>query len=210
MTIRFTLAENQVHEVAPLRLPASPRAIYVRSGSLKVCDSRGWASLGEGDCALFQTAVDIIGPGTAWFFEVTPGEEIAESDLARTILSVPIERDPTAPMLLRGDRVSFPPGAVTPKHGHKGPGIRRLVTGQLVAELGHEVRRIEAGEAWFESGKEPVVGRNLAPSSAFVRVMVLDPSLAGEPTFIPWSAEEAAKPRGTDRHLFFDTIVRPG
>ncbi len=111
-------------------------------------------------------------------------------------------------MLLRADRVTFPPSAVTPKHGHKGPGIRRLVSGRLVAELGSEVRRIEAGEAWFESGKEPVVGRNLAPSSSFVRVMVLDPALAGEPTFIPWSEEDAAKPRGTNRHLFFDTVVR--
>jgi hypothetical protein len=37
--------------------------------------------------------------------------------------------------------------------------------------------------------------------------MVLDPALLGESTFIPWTAEEAAKPRATDRTLFFDTMV---
>jgi hypothetical protein len=37
--------------------------------------------------------------------------------------------------------------------------------------------------------------------------MVLDPALLGEPTFIPWTPDEAAKPRGTDRMLFFDTAV---
>jgi hypothetical protein len=38
-------------------------------------------------------------------------------------------------------------------------------------------------------------------------VMVLCPSLFGEPTFIPWSPEDAIKPRGTDRTLFFETKV---
>jgi hypothetical protein len=37
--------------------------------------------------------------------------------------------------------------------------------------------------------------------------MVLDPALLGEPTFIPWTPEEADKPRGTERTPFFDTVV---
>jgi hypothetical protein len=38
--------------------------------------------------------------------------------------------------------------------------------------------------------------------------MVLPVHLHGKPTFIAWSAQEAAKPRGTQRTEFFDTVVR--
>jgi hypothetical protein len=77
-----------------------------------------------------------------------------------------------------------------------------------MAEIGAEVRRIDPGTAWFETGRDPVVGRNLAPSSSFVRALALDPALKGLPTFIPWSEEEAAKPRGTRPAQFFDVLVR--
>ena len=62
--------------------------------------------------------------------------------------------------------------------------------------------------SWYESGDDPVVGRSIAPDSAFVRAMVLPVHLHGKPTFIAWSAQEAAKPRGTQRTEFFDTVVR--
>jgi hypothetical protein len=32
--------------------------------------------------------------------------------------------------------------------------------------------------------------------------------LLGQPTFIAWDAVEAAKPRGTRRTEYFDTVVR--
>ena len=95
----------------------------------------------------------------------------------------------------------------TPKHGHKGPGIRRLYEGRLVAEIGDEVRRLDQGDAWFETGHDPIIGRNIAPHSGFVRAMVLPVALHGKSTFIPWDETEAAKPRGTLRTEYFDRIV---
>ena len=108
---------------------------------------------------------------------------------------------------MRADRVDFPPGIVTPKHGHGGPGIRRLLHGRLVAEIADKVHRVEPGEAWFETGRDPVVGRNVAPASAFVRTILLPTDYLGRSSFLPWTAEEATKPRGVQYRIFFDTIV---
>ena len=76
-----------------------------------------------------------------------------------------------------------------------------------MAEVGSEWRRLGPGDAWFESGHDPVVGRNLAATSAFVRAMVLPERLHGRPTFVPWDEHEAGKPRGTQRTEFFDVVV---
>ena len=168
--------------------------------------------IGLAGVAIFATipgalvgAATLAGDGVIWGYEAT--RSLAAPDPRRTILHVRLPRDPDAPVLLRADRVDFPPDAVTPRHGHAGPGIRRLLAGRLFAEIGDTHRRIDAGEAWFESGLEPVVGRNIAPASAFVRCMVLDPDLLGRPTFRPSSAEDAAKPRAVGYRQFFDTIV---
>jgi quercetin dioxygenase-like cupin family protein len=210
MPIRLALLEDALTPGQSLALPARPRAVFARRGPLRVAQAGSEAVLETGQCRLFEAAISLHGPGEAWTFELAAsgGEMVvtaAERD--RVILARLIDRDPDGPVLVRADRVEFPPGVVTPKHGHKGPGIRRLIQGRLVAEIGDQVQRIDAGDAWFESGLDPVVGLTVAPSSAFVRVMVLDPALLGESTFIPWTAEEGAKPRGTDRTLFFDTVV---
>ena len=210
MPIRLALMEDVLSAGQSLAMPARPRAVFARRGSVRVTDAGSEVLLETGACRLFEAAMFLHGPGEAWTFELSAsGNELVveEAERHRMILARLINRDPNEKVIVRADRVEFPASAVTPKHGHKGPGIRRLIEGHLVAEIGHQVHRINAGDAWFESGLDPVVGRNLAPTSTFVRVMVLDPALLGEPTFIPWTPEEAAKPRGTDRTLFFDTAV---
>ena len=206
MTIGLYLFEDVVEPGRGLAWRAAPRAIFVRGGSVDVSGQ----PLGAGACGLFEGALEITGTGEIWTFELSgaPVSAMREQDRARVVLAHDVDLDPSAPVLFRADRVSFPAGAVTPRHGHKGAGIRRLVHGRLLAEIGTEVRRIDPGGAWFETGRDPVVGRNLAPSSAFVRALALDPALKGLPTFIPWSDEDAAKPRGTKPEQFFDTLVR--
>jgi hypothetical protein len=156
----------------------------------------------------------MVGVGELWTYELAPhrgGALIAPADHARTVMAVELDLDPAIPILFRADRVSFAPGVVTPKHGHKGPGIRRLLYGRLVAEIADHVFRIDSGDPWFETGADPVIGRNIAPNSGFFRAMALKPELKGQPTYVPWSKAEEGKPRGTDRHEFFDEIVRlPG
>jgi quercetin dioxygenase-like cupin family protein len=210
MPIRLALLEDILTAGQSLALPARPRAVFARRGPMRVVEAGSEIALEAGMCRLFEAAISLHGPGEAWTFELSasPSEMVvAAAERDRVILARLIDRDPGEPVLVRADQVEFPPGVVTPKHGHKGPGIRRLIQGRLVAEIGDQVQRIDAGDAWFESGLDPVVGLTVAPASAFVRVMVLDPALLGESTFIPWTPEEAAKPRATDRTLFFDTVV---
>ena len=210
MPIRLALLEDRLADGQSLGMPARVRAVFARRGPIRIKDGDLELALETGQCRLFQSEIALYGPGEAWTFELSAADDTmvaAEDELERLVLAVLVDRDPKEKVIVRADRVVFPTGTVTPKHGHKGPGIRRLIDGRLVAEIGDEVRRINPGDAWFEPGPVPVVGRNIAPLSSFVRIMVLDPKLLGEPTFIPFSPEDAAKPRGTIRSLFFDTLT---
>lgn len=209
MTIRLALFEDSV--AAPLAWEAAPRAIFVRAGVVTIApDGEEPRLLEEAQCHLFTGPLQIQGQGLLWTFELAarPSAHLSAADQARCVLAHDIDLAADEPVVLRADRVEFPAGMETPRHGHKASGIRRLYRGRLIAEIGAEVRRIDEGDAWFESGHDPVIGRNIAPSSAFVRVMALPAALHGKPTFIPWSDAEAAKPRGTQRTEYFDALVR--
>lgn len=202
MTIRLAATEDVLEPGRVLALPPAARAIYVRRGTV---DVDGLGSIGADECRLQVGPATLRGAAEIWGFEIASDWDAA--DRGRIVLAALLHRDPAAPIVLRADRVDFPPGAVTPRHGHAGPGIRRLLHGRLSADIGEQVHRIDPGQAWFETGHDPVVGRSLAPDSAFVRGMALDPVLHGKPTFRAWDGAEAAKPRGVKPRLFFDEIV---
>lgn len=209
MPVRLALFEDKIASGRTLAWGPAPRVIYVRSGSLRVRDARGTHAVTVDRCVLFQGELAITGEGELWTFEISAAALAAmgDADKQRTILAAEIDLDATRPVLFRADRVDFLPGGVTPRHGHKGAGIRRLLFGRLVAEIGDQIHRVEAGGAWFETGKDPVIGRNIAPASAFVRGLALPVELKGQPTFVPWTPEEATKPRGVRPQPFFDEIV---
>src|SRR5262245_51443806 len=134
MPIRLALLEDVLTAGQSLAMPARTRAVYARRGPLRV----GEVVLDTGECRLFEAAITLSGPGEAWTFELSAsGSEmiVTEAERERVILARLIDRDPNEPVLVRADRVEFPPGVVTPKHGHKGPGIRRLLQGRLIAEI---------------------------------------------------------------------------
>ncbi len=200
--MRLALFEDFL--TAPLRLPPAVRGLYVKQGRVTLNGTK----LAEDNAVLTTGAVVLGGEGEVWRFEVSDVPALTlPHERSALILAHPLPRDPALPFVLRLDRVDFPLDAETPKHGHAGPGIRRLLRGRLLAEIGVETHRIEAGGAWYETGTDPVVGRVLAPDSAFIRAMVLDAALLGQPTFRAWTAEEAAKPRGAQYRLFFDTLT---
>jgi quercetin dioxygenase-like cupin family protein len=85
--------------------------------------------------------------------------------------------------LMRHDRVDFPPGGIAYRHTHPGPGIRYLLHGSLRIESGGETHDYGPGEAWFESGPEPVLATaSESEDSAFVRVLLLPPEWRGKRT----------------------------
>ncbi len=201
--MRLALFEDRLEGEART-LPPAVRGLYLRHGSVTL----DGVPLAPDTATLAKGAAVVAGSGEVWRFEVSDAPALAApEEYATLILAHPLPRDAAAPFVLRMDRVDFPPEGATPKHGHAGPGIRRLLSGRLLAEVGEEAHRIEAGGAWFETGADPVIGRAMLPGSAFVRCMVLDAELLGRPTFRAWDAAEAAKPRSTSSRLFFDTLT---
>jgi quercetin dioxygenase-like cupin family protein len=201
--MRLALFEETLQGGAVV-LPRAVHGVYLRHGSVTL----DGMTLAPDSATMVKGAATLAGTGEVWRFEVSDVPALASpEEYARMILAHPVSRDPVAPFVLRMDRVDFPPEGATPRHGHAGPGIRRLLSGRLLAEVGEEAHRIDPGVAWFETGTDPVVGRVMAPGSAFIRCMVLDAELLGRPTFRACDAAEATKPRSASSRLFFDTLT---
>lgn len=184
--------------------------VYAPAGEL-VLGPGGETRIGADDGRFAGPGSRLSGTGTAWLYEVAPASEpyFERADLLRSqILTPPFG----PPYLVRADRIESTPGAVTPRHGHRGPGLRRLVFGRIRAEVGEAVERIDAGQWWFESGTDMVVGTNTGvTNAAFVRVMVLPVELeGGKSSFVPADAAEAAKPRTAEARLFGETVLAGG
>lgn len=204
MILSLALYEDGLR--APLSLPPALRLLYARRGAIFV----NGAPLAEDSVVLSQDAVAVTGEGELWRFElraVPPGWRMPAEARERVLLARLIERDPSAPFTLRLDRVTFTPGLETPAHGHHGQGIRRLLSGRLLMEIGPLTHRLDAGRAWFESGEEPVTARGLEPGTAFLRCMVLDEAMLGRSSFRAWTPEDARKPRNVTYHQYLDRVV---
>ncbi len=85
--------------------------------------------------------------------------------------------------VMRCDRVDFSPAAAAHPHTHPGPGIRRLLFGELTVTTAGVTSTHRAGGVWFESGPD-VVYAEASPTeeTAFVRVMLLPSEWAGKRT----------------------------
>jgi hypothetical protein len=192
-------------------LPAGVhRFLYVLDGQVSVATKDTNIDLPADEGIFSQGITRIAGPGTIWVFEVGPDEPPFWADPTRSIiLSRRFTPDFSSPWLLRADRIESNPGSATPRHGHRGPGMRRLIKGRLLAQINDDFERIDPGHAWFETGRDPVIGTNVhTGNSAFVRVMLLPIELqGGKSSFVPTTAEDAAKPRAVMQRLFGEVVV---
>ena len=94
-----------------------------------------------------------------------------------------ISLDSADSWVMRCDRVDFSPAAVAHPHTHPGPGIRRLLFGELTVTTAGATSTYRRGGAWFESGPD-VVYAEASPTeeTAFVRVILLPSEWAGKRT----------------------------
>lgn len=205
-----------IYDVHPqgrrVELPARTQCfIYARDGcAFARSDAGDEIEIASGDGAFASAPAQVRGEGTVWVYEVGPDRRSFPVDpRVSLVLSRRFDFDFGPPWLLRADRVESMPGSVTPRHGHRGPGMRRLLCGRLLAEIGDAYERIEADSAWFESGLDPVIGTNIhTGNSAFVRVMCLPIDLAGgKSSFMPATPEDAAKPRAVTYRLFGEAVM---
>jgi hypothetical protein len=182
-------------------LPAAPRVVYVLSGDLDVALAALPASRVAADTAWHSSSACEAGAGaggaTCLVWELTrDGVPEPAGDL---VLAHAIDLDPAREWLMRADRVEFAPAGVALPHGHKGGGIRCLLAGSLLVSVGDRAPRLmRPGDAWFESGREPVLARADADAeTVFVRVSILPQEIRGESSIVYVDPADAA--RGTPR-----------
>ena len=99
--------------------------------------------------------------------------------------------------ILRCDRVDFPPGSVAYRHVHPGPGIRRILHGELTIDRGDgNVQTYTEGQSWYEGADDAVVATASATQeTAFVRVLLLPAEWAGRRTIRYVDPADEDKPR---------------
>ncbi|WP_439495406.1 hypothetical protein [Bosea sp. (in: a-proteobacteria)] len=162
------------------------------------------ATVAAGDGAFAAGGEAVTSSGGAWLYEIAPGAAPPriEDGLSPVLSRLAVLGE--GEHMLRADRVESQAGARTPAHRHRGPGIRRLESGLLIAEVGDDLDRIGAGGAWFETGHETVVGSNISGGvNVFIRVMLLPVELAGgKSSFIAATPADADKPRAVNLRLF--------
>ncbi|UZF93450.1 hypothetical protein [Bosea sp. NBC_00550] len=208
MARRYRLTAYDIGAPATCRLERGNIAFaFAQAGEVAIGDRR----FAEGDGGFARPGDLVASSGCAWLFELAPeGSVIRQGDGLSPVLSR-IVTLPEGDFMLRADRVGSGAGVRTPAHRHRGPGIRRLLTGLLLADVGDQLDRVGPGQAWFESGHETVIGTNISGAeNVFVRLMLLPTTLTGgESSFIPANPEEAAKPRAVRLHLFGECLLAP-
>jgi hypothetical protein len=116
---------------------------------------------------------------------------------------------PPGEYLLRCDRVDFPPGGEAFLHTHQGPGIRVLLFGSIHIETQGAEHDHAPGEAWFETGPDPVYASTHADEpSAFVRCMILPRALQGSPSIRYVRDEDRDRPKSQRYTVFLDEPVQ--
>ncbi len=98
--------------------------------------------------------------------------------------------------VVRCDRVDFPPGGIAYRHVHPGPGIRRILHGELTIDREGAARTYRTGESWLEEADDPVLATASATEeTAFVRVLLLPAQWAGRRTIRYLDPADEAKPK---------------
>lgn len=184
--------------------PLLHRVRYVLEGALvvdgtEVRPDSAW--YGAGACAVVPgpAGATVLGYESSDKTRPAPGRPLLEHDIAL---------DPAAEHLLRCDRVDFDLGGEAPPHRHRGGGIRCLLSGALELRIeGEPDRVVTPGQAWFESGREPVYAKASATEpTSFIRCSILPRELRGRSSIMYVNPADAG---GTPRRytVFVDEPI---
>ncbi|HEV8615525.1 MAG TPA: hypothetical protein VGU22_08515 [Methylomirabilota bacterium] len=188
------LTRDRLDPGARSALPATNRVLYVLEGALTVEGKNlplDGAWHGAGACSA------VAGPAgaTVLRYELVGKDTPAPGT---PLLQHAIALDPKAAYLMRCDRVDFDLGAEALPHRHQGGGIRCLVQGTMELRVeGEPDRLIKPGEAWFESGREPVYAKASSEQpTSFIRCSILPREIRGQSSIMYVDPRDAgSKPR---------------
>lgn len=196
------LDEDRLAPGAALVLPAAHRVLYLVRGDAAV-DGAAIAP----ETATHRAAacrVSTRAGATLLRYELVGGRagDVAVAGApgveTRRLLEHAIALDAATPYLMRCDRVDFDPGGEALPHGHRGGGIRCLIAGEIEVRIaGRPGHVMKTGEAWFETGVEPVhaIASRERPT-AFIRVAILPREIRGRSSIVYVDpAHAAVKPR---------------
>ena len=185
-------------------LPPINRVLYVQASRLSIEAGGGQVSLGTNTAWYGASACSAAAGAkgaTVLRFELvrsTAPVAILAGASSTLLLEHEIRLDPAARYLMRCDRVDFDPGGEAMPHRHKGGGIRCLIGGTLQVRVeGEPERTIKPGEAWFESGREPVYAKaSSSEATSFIRCSILPREIRGQSSIVYLDPTHAAsKPR---------------
>jgi quercetin dioxygenase-like cupin family protein len=197
-------------------LPAANRVIYVTEGMATLAASGAAATL-SANSAWFSAAGARVTAGSDGARmlryelvgnDAATGAIAADTVASELVLESTVELEPGENYLMRCDRVDIPPGGIAYTHTHQGPGTRYLLQGGFMVETQGHKTSVAPGEAWFETGPDPVLA--WAPNDRpgyFSRVMILPRALRGKSSIRYMKAEDADKPKLQRYTIFIDEFI---
>ena len=194
----------------PRELSAVNRILYVAAGEVTVASGADEHHVAAGQA--WRGAGAIAGRAGDDGAHVLRFELVRQPPPAahgRVVLEHPIALAGSPAWLLRCDRVDFEPGGVARPHRHRGGGIRRLLRGHLDVTVGEgTTRRVRPGEAWFESGREPVLAvASSETETSFLRVSVLPAEIRGQSSIVYVDPADAARSKPRTYTVYIDEPI---
>ena len=212
------LCEDRLAETTRLALTACPRVVYVLAGDVFVTAGGGRAHItidhawhGVAGCALIASARG----ATILRYELVRGasgmgDSGAAAGVTTRLLDSPLlALDDAGEYVMRCDRVDFAPGGEALPHRHKGGGVRCLIAGELEVRIAaRDGRVMKPGDAWFESGLEPVhaIASGTVPTS-FIRVSILPRAIRGQSSIMYVDPADAARGRPRRYTVYVDEPI---
>ena len=188
VSLKFYQDQLLRSSTSALPLQKAHRIIYVRHGSIIA----NGETLARNQFAYHQNPLYLSGNAALseiWRWELSAPNDTPHLILGSDTLSLlkiahvitTLEVEPGTNWLFRLDSVTSAAGRITPRHRHKGPGIRCLYQGTFnVQGQAYPTENMAPGDAWWESGEETVVAwhSNQMPA-IFIRGLLLPTDIKG-------------------------------
>ena len=198
--------------------PARNRIFYVLEGGLRVGDRE--LAVDDACHSAASPSIQAIEGSSFLCWELAqagapPGPVSSAGVSDETLLTGPVTGPVTGldpgdgkQWLMRCDSVSFPPGGCAFAHVHRGPGIRYVLEGSIEIDTGGSKTPHGGGEAWFESGPEPVFAQADGDiPTRFIRAMILPRSLLGRSSISYVKEEDKDKPKSQSYRGYIDQPI---
>jgi hypothetical protein len=209
---RLRIYHDHLTEGATATLAAERRVIFCVSGDAALSAPGRSQSIAADQAWFSDQAVALRGEGEGarlWRWELAPpgavpGEIGRDGIRSAMAGDYEIALDTAAKRLMRLDRVSFPLGGEALTHVHAAPGVRCLLTGNLLLETSGRRYRLWPGDSWVEHGPDRVYAKASEKElTSFVRVMIVPEEYRGRSTitYVRPEDKDRPKPQSYTRYL---------